>query len=386
MIKKPSISACMIVKNEEAFLPECLASITDVAHEIIIVDTGSTDKTMEIAEIYTNKIYHHLWENDFAKHRNQSIGYARGEWVLIIDADERLKTDPETIERIVSDPLIDAVGLRIINPCPQGNICFDSTRIFRNNRGYRYEGIVHNQLVGPKRITLSEIEILHVGYDKGEEATRSKYERTAALLKRQLEEDPDNVFSLINLAVSCITVDKTQEAFEYSSKAVRIIEMKEATTPLFRHAYVILLMILLRSSRFDEAEEVGMKSLRRFGSDPDILSGLVMNNVGRKNWLAAISYGEAYLKLNGTPIRRSRLIEPFAEWRILVSIAGAHVMTGRPDQAQALFARALDSSPDGNGLAIEIGTMLFRAGHRELGLSYMARPFTPASRTSSPLL
>jgi tetratricopeptide (TPR) repeat protein len=228
--------------------------------------------------------------------------------------------------------------------------------------------------------------VRNVGYDKGEEATRSKYERTAALLKRQLEEDPEDVFSLINLAVSCLTVDKIQEAFEYSSKAVRIIEMKEATTPLFRHAYAILLMILLRSSRFDEAEEVGMKSLRRFGSDPDILSGLVMNNVGRKNWRAAISYGEAYLKFNGVPIRRSRLIEPFAEWRVLASIASAHVMTGRPDQAQALFERALSSSPDRNGLAIEIGTMLFRAGHRELGLSYMARPFTPASRTSSPLL
>jgi len=90
--------------------------------------------------------------------------------VLIIDADERMKTDPETIERILSDSLIDAVGLRIINPCHQGNICFDSTRIFRNNRGYRYEGIVHEQLVGPKHITLSDIEILHVGYDKGEEA------------------------------------------------------------------------------------------------------------------------------------------------------------------------------------------------------------------------
>jgi hypothetical protein len=108
--------------------------------------------------------------------------------------------------------------------------------------------------------------------------------------------------------------------------------------------------------------------------------------VGRKNWLAAISYGEAYLKLNGAPISRSRLIEPFADWRVLASIASAHVMTGRPDQAQELFERAMDSSPDRNGLAIEIGTMLFLAGHRERGLSYMARPFTPANRTSSPLL
>lgn len=385
MIKKPSISACMIVKNEEAFIPECLASIKNLVNEIIIVDTGSTDKTMDLAEKYTKKIYSHPWENDFAKHRNQSIGYAEGEWILIIDADERLKTDPETIERILSDPLADAVGFRIINPCPQGNICFDSTRLFRNNRGYRYEGIVHNQLVGPKRITLTEMEILHLGYDKGEDAARSKFERTAALLRRQLEEDPGNVFALINLAISCLTVKKIEDALKYSSKAVQIVEIKDIRTPLFRNAYIILLRILIESNRFDEAEELGMRALRRFGSDSDILSGLVLANLVRKNWAAARSYGEAYLSLDSLP-KRSRLIEPFPEWRVLTWIASTNVMTGKPDQARTLFERALNSSPDKNGLSIEIGTMLFQAGHRELGLSYMARPFTSASSISFPLL
>ncbi|MCX5908512.1 MAG: glycosyltransferase, partial [Deltaproteobacteria bacterium] len=362
--------------NEEELLAGCLESISGVADEIIIVDTGSTDKTVEIAEQYTGKIYHHPWEQNFAKHRNQSIGYAGGEWILIIDADERLQTDRGTIEGFLMDPDIDAVGFRIINPCPRGNICFDSVRIFRNNRGYRYEGIVHNQLVGPKRIALSGAEILHAGYDKGEEATRSKFERTAALLKRQLEEDPEDVFSLTNLAVSCLTVEKIQDAFEYSSKAVRLIEMKEAATSLFMHAYVILLRILIEWNRFDEAEEVGVRSLRRFGVHPDILSGLVCSTVGRRDWAAALSYGEAYLRLDGSSVR-SRLIEPFPEWRILASIASAHIMTGRSDQAQALFERALNASPDRHGLAIEIGTMLIQAGHRELGLSYMARPFAP---------
>ncbi len=287
-----------------------------------------------------------------------------------------MKTDPETIEGILSDPGIDAVGLRIINSCPRGKTCFDSVRIFRNNRGYRYEGIVHNQLIGPKRITLSEIEILHVGYDKGKEATRIKFERTAALLKRQLEENPENVFALINLAISCLTMGKIQEAFECSSKAVRLIEMESTPTSLFRHAYVILQRILLSSNRFDEAEEVGLKFLRRFGFNPDILSGLVMSNVGRKDWASTLSYGEAYLRLKDTPIR-SRLIEPLAEWRVLVWIAGAHVMTDSPDQARALFEQALDSSPDKSGLAIEIGAMLFQAGLREMGRSYMARSFNP---------
>jgi len=68
-----SISACMIVKNEENLLPQCLESIGSYVQEVIIVDTGSTDRTIEIAEKYGAKVYHHPWENDFSKHRNQSI-------------------------------------------------------------------------------------------------------------------------------------------------------------------------------------------------------------------------------------------------------------------------------------------------------------------------
>ena len=86
-----TISACMIVKNAEELLPQCLESVKDVVDEIIVVDTGSTDKSIEIAESYGAKMYHHPWENDFSKHRNQSIGYATGDWILWIDADEAVK-------------------------------------------------------------------------------------------------------------------------------------------------------------------------------------------------------------------------------------------------------------------------------------------------------
>src|SRR5574343_299448 len=90
------LSACLMVKNEEENLPRCLNSIKDVVDEIIIVDTGSTDSTIEIAKEYTDKIYIHPWENNFSKHRNQSISYATGDWILIIDADEELIIHPKS--------------------------------------------------------------------------------------------------------------------------------------------------------------------------------------------------------------------------------------------------------------------------------------------------
>lgn len=80
----------MMVKNEEEMLPRCLNSIKHLIDELIVVDTGSTDKTIEIAESFGAKIYHHPWENNFSKHRNQSLGYATGDWIIQIDADEEL--------------------------------------------------------------------------------------------------------------------------------------------------------------------------------------------------------------------------------------------------------------------------------------------------------
>ncbi|MCH8018826.1 glycosyltransferase family 2 protein, partial [candidate division KSB1 bacterium] len=88
--KKPSLSLCMIVKNEEEYLQECLESIEDVVDEIIVVDTGSTDRTVEIARQFDAEVHHIPWNDDFAAARNESIKHASGDWILQLDADERL--------------------------------------------------------------------------------------------------------------------------------------------------------------------------------------------------------------------------------------------------------------------------------------------------------
>ena len=92
----------MITKDEEEFLPRCLTSVKELVHEIIIVDTGSADRTIDVAEAFGAKIYHHSWEDDFSKHRNQSISYAAGDWILVMDADEVIaKKDLDRIRRVM---------------------------------------------------------------------------------------------------------------------------------------------------------------------------------------------------------------------------------------------------------------------------------------------
>ena len=201
----PTLSVAMIVKDEEKYLKQCLDSIKDVADEIVIVDTGSTDGTVEIAKTYTDKVFFHPWEDDFSKARNHSLFYCNCEWILQIDADEEL---------VQADiPALVAV-LRRLGPCSEVSSAMVSIlsvlsgggisrsffpRLFRRGRCY-FEGIVHNQLVQDgKTAPATEVRLLHHGYNLPLTEYAKKGERSKQLLERQLLEHPEDPFSWANL-------------------------------------------------------------------------------------------------------------------------------------------------------------------------------------------
>src|SRR5213592_4364106 len=88
---RPLLTAAMIARDEERHLPDCLASLTDVVDEVVLVDTGSVDSTVEIARAHGATVLHHVWRDDFSAPRNLGLDNARGRWILYIDADERLR-------------------------------------------------------------------------------------------------------------------------------------------------------------------------------------------------------------------------------------------------------------------------------------------------------
>lgn len=102
----PTLSLCMIVKNEERFLEQCLLSVQGLVDEIIIVDTGSTDKTVDIARRFTEKVYAFQWCDDFAAARNESLKQATGDWIFVLDADEAIAEQDHALIRklILSAP------------------------------------------------------------------------------------------------------------------------------------------------------------------------------------------------------------------------------------------------------------------------------------------
>lgn len=191
------LSACMMVKDEEANLSRCLQSIQPLIDELIIVDTGSSDRTIKIAESFGASVYHHPWADDFSLHRNQSIEPATGDWILIIDADEEFIFNEDGIsyvrETLKSTDEKDAFAVVMKNI--QANRVTSQTihpRFFRNGT-ISYTGIVHNQPVfkgSARLLDHSSIYLNHYGY--GAENIQKKANRTIPLLKKQLEENPEN--------------------------------------------------------------------------------------------------------------------------------------------------------------------------------------------------
>jgi glycosyltransferase involved in cell wall biosynthesis len=371
----------MIVKDEAVFLSRCLDSVKDVADQIIIVDTGSTDRTVDIAGEYTQHVYRHPWEDDFAKHRNQSLGYAAGDWILVIDADEELLTDCNHVRCKLNDLTADAVAVRINNKQSGSgkDIFFDSIRFFRNHRGFHYQGIVHNQLVGPQRIDFSDIEILHHGYARGKEVTLKKHERTCVLLKRQIAQDPENLFALINLGVSYLSVGDHSAALSYATTAINIIESEDISSCLFRHAYIVACRILAIMNQALRAEDVCQRSLDRYGCDPEILSSLIIINIRQNKWSEALEYGNRYLenKARSSQLDRMRygssLVAPYDEWLVLAWIGTVLAKTGNESKACELFERAIAAAPAESVFTVQIGKMLFASGNAKLAMKYIAR-------------
>ncbi len=193
-----TISLCMIVKNEEAVLARCLESVKKAVDEIIIVDTGSTDKTKEIAKKYTKKVYDFAWADDFSAARNEAFSKATKDYQMWLDADdifpsEELKKLLELKKRLTSD--IDIVTMKYYTHFdPQGMPINISTRgrLFRREKQFQWEDPIHEYITLVGNIEYTDIIIHHLRNPKEGQSNRnlniySKLEaNSAAMTPRQL--------------------------------------------------------------------------------------------------------------------------------------------------------------------------------------------------------
>ncbi len=292
----PILSACLIVKNEERFIRQCLESIKDVADEIIIVDTGSIDSTAEIAREYTNKVYFHEWENDFSKARNISIGYATGDWILVIDADEKLeKEDVPILRQLLKGENYNSIFFAVLSDLPSGISRNYSQRVFRRGKGH-YEGIVHNQLICEGDSLATNLRIYHYGYNLAPELMQKKFKRTEALLKNQINENPNYGFAWMNL----VRIFKCQEAWDELIKtAEEAINTKREF--LDANAYQMIMYdmayALFSKGEYEKAEKTCIEILNLYPDNLDVNFILGSIYICKKNYQNSIRSYKKYLQI-----------------------------------------------------------------------------------------
>jgi glycosyltransferase involved in cell wall biosynthesis/predicted Zn-dependent protease len=272
------VSLCIIARNEERFLADCLESVRDLVDEIIIVDSGSTDRTKEIASRFGAKVIDFTWVDSFAAARNESLKHATGDWILWLDADERL----DAVNRTRLRELLARLGTENIayvmrqqsrlEAGPHATVHVDQVRLFRNLPGLAWRYRVHEQILLSLRalgadVQQTDIVIEHVGFA---EATLQgpKVERNLRLLQLELAEHPDDTFVLYNLGAVAMTLGQTDEALGYFQ---RFTEQAEPTDNLFPKVHALITRCHHHAGRKDVALQRCRQGRSAFPHDAEML-------------------------------------------------------------------------------------------------------------------
>ncbi len=203
-----ALSVCVLVKNVADSLKDCLASVRPIADQIVVVDTGSTDKSPKIAARWGADVFFFQWRDDFAAARNFGIHCCWGDWILMVDADEQVLEYPaDELRSLFADPAVGGVEVEIRNILDARGEQWSShtaVRCFRNHAAIRYQGRIHEQ-VSPSiyaaglQIVSAPLVLLHTGY---QEPSAAKITRNRTLLQQELERTPDDPYLLYHLGMT----------------------------------------------------------------------------------------------------------------------------------------------------------------------------------------
>jgi glycosyltransferase involved in cell wall biosynthesis len=259
----PRLSLCMITRNEADCIGDCLQSAAPYVDEMILVDTGSEDETVIIAQTLGAKVYSLPWENDFAKARNFSLEKATGDWILYLDADEKLDPDDGPMLRgLLADPSAEGYFLLELNHFTanwdQDFAPHITPRLFRNRPEYRFAGRIHEMIepnIFQARLPLFKkaysIRIHHFGYMINNPKLPHKIARNLELLLSEIALNPDDPFLCFNLGTEYFRMGKYHEAYEYYIKAREQTPKESLILPRLIKNMVVL---LVETGRLEEAK------------------------------------------------------------------------------------------------------------------------------------
>ena len=291
MNRERTVSLCMIVKNEEKNLSRCLNSIKNLVDEIIIVDTGSQDSTVDIAKKFGAIVKHFEWVEDFSLARNYSLSFATKEWILIMDADDEFNYENiDDFINLVNNSTIHGHYFKTLNYIGEkaeiDTVTNINIRLIRNNKNYHFEGKIHENIRGIKEkidyknFSIEDIVIYHYGYLKQTVVEKDKRKRNIAILEKEILSKPDKSIILFSLGNEYSAMGDYERALVYYDLAYEKVD--------FNMEFASKLMIR-RISAFYNLKEIDLalraieEGIIRYPSFTDIvyLQGLIFIELRR---------------------------------------------------------------------------------------------------------
>lgn len=346
----PTLSLCMIVKNEEKFLGQCLESVKDVVDEMIIVDTGSEDKTIQIAESYGACVYHHPWQGSFSEARNYALQFATCDWILQMDADEQLESeDIPILKEVIKRTVYNAVYVALLNDSPEGWTKHYFQRIYKRGKA-RYEGIVHNQLIYEGADVTTEIRIYHWGYNLSNAGMQAKFERSGELLRKQIEEDGTNPFAHQNYVRILRASLKFDEAVKEGLYALRICKDRMTEIHYQMIAYDTAYS-MLNSNRVDDSIQLCLEVLAKHPNNMDMLYTYASALLTKKQYEDAIFIYKELLALQAEEAKNpkhTRLIVDTINFdhRVWGNLSECYYHVGNLAESEIAIQNAIQIKPN----------------------------------------
>ncbi len=344
---KPTITLVMIVKDEAQNIKACLDSVTGQVDEVVIVDTGSMDNTLEIARRYTEKVYHYPWDGDFSAARNFAIGQASGEWIFYLDADEVLLEGTGSLRDLIRQ---DAEAEAFLLPLNNGTGYttgeynrFYVLRLFVNDHRYRFFGKIHEQVALPDGTvvrTAAGPVIAHKQLPRKERNHKRK--RNLTLLKKAVQEDPVNPFLQYYLGVEWMMLGKLGRALPHLRHAYRHLPSQNL---LFKSPALRYLIICLQElGHIDEAICLCLEAVLKHPEYTDIyyLGGVLFEE--KKEYQLALKWLKEAVRCGAPPVLYSHMYGS-GSFLALYHMGYCHERLGQVQAATTCYEQALEANP-----------------------------------------
>jgi tetratricopeptide (TPR) repeat protein len=383
----------MIVRDEETYIGQCLSSVKEFVDEVVLVDTGCQDRTLSIAQDFGAKILEHPWTGDFSAARNHSLDHATGDWILVLDADEKLaRRDGQQLPNLVQNGKVKGFKLTqrtylwnasfvcsIPNPgdYEEGHGYSDCVevhviRLFRNDPQIRYHGRVH-ELVDPvfdsQRLPFAQSQLVvhHYGKVGSPEKLEGKKQLYLELGRQKAVEESENAMAQFEMGVQLYELKQFQDCVRYFKNAYRLNKTFSLSLLYIAKAYHL-------SGEMEEASHYYRKCLA-LGSDNDrVLFDYANFERDQGHFKTALKLYQEALCLNP----RHALA--------VFNMGGVYIRLGKIEQGFETLKKAIDINPDNETFHENFGRLSLQGFYLEDAAKYLedfVSRFPDASRTQA---